>query len=234
VHAVGEERGAHYIVMEYVKGGTLADLIRNHGPLTAEMTRDLFSQVLSGLDAAHRVGLIHRDLKPSNILLGDGLATGSAPVVTACGGDRSVIKLADFGLALMASGATRMTLPDSVLGTPEYMSPEQARGNDPIDHRADLYSAGVVLYEMLTGTTPFKAEKPSAVVHHILHEEPADPRTIVKGVDANLASLAIRLIAKRPEDRFEAATDAEVALEAGRSRVLSCLVGNAARWLGSS
>jgi len=211
-YAVGEHLGSHYIVMEYVRGGTLADVIRTRGPLTVEMARHVFSQVLSGLHAAHDVGLIHRDLKPSNILLG----YEDARVPTAVGNeDRRAVKLADFGLALMVATATRMTMADSVLGTPEYMSPEQARGDREIDSRTDLYSAGVVLYEMLTGTTPFRAEKPSAVVHRILHEEPADPHTVVKSADTSLSSLAIRLMAKRPEDRFATAAEAAAALDAG-------------------
>ena len=129
-----------------------------------------------------------------------------------------VVKIADFGLARMISAQTRVTLPDSVLGTPEYMSPEQARGEPAegtIDHRTDLYSAGVVLYEMLTGRTPFKADTPSAVIHQILHDEPADPRTISEGADPHLASLALRMMAKRPEDRFDSASEAIAALDTG-------------------
>ncbi|MFH0982249.1 MAG: serine/threonine-protein kinase [Planctomycetota bacterium] len=128
------------------------------------------------------------------------------------------VKLADFGLARMVSAQTRVTLPSALLGTPEYMSPEQARGEDAdggIDHRADLYSAGVVLYEMLTGRTPFRADTPSAVIHRILHEEPRDPRALYPAADPHLASLALRLMAKRPQDRFASAAEALAALEAG-------------------
>jgi len=126
-----------------------------------------------------------------------------------------LVKIADFGLARMLSARTRMTMTGSVLGTPEYMSPEQARGDEQLDHRTDLYSAGVVLYEMLTGRTPFKADTPSAVIHRILHDDPPDPRTIKKNADRQLASLALRLMAKLPEDRFASAADASAALEAG-------------------
>ncbi|MFH0983562.1 MAG: serine/threonine-protein kinase [Planctomycetota bacterium] len=123
------------------------------------------------------------------------------------------LKLADFGLARMVSGQTRVTLPASVLGTPEYMSPEQARGEEGIDHRTDLYSAGVVLYEMLTGRTPFRADTPSAVIHRILHDEPPPPRKLNRDADAHLASLALRLMAKRPEDRFASTDEALKVLE---------------------
>jgi serine/threonine protein kinase len=128
------------------------------------------------------------------------------------------VKIADFGLARMLNAQTRVTLPAAVLGTPEYMSPEQARGESadhPIDHRADLYAAGVVLYEMLTGRTPFRGDSSSVVLHRILHEEPAHPRTLTQAADPHLASLALRLMAKRPEDRFASAAEALAALEAG-------------------
>ncbi len=128
----------------------------------------------------------------------------------------ATVKIADFGLARMASGQTRMTLPDSILGTPEYMSPEQARGDENLDHRTDLYSAGVVLYEMLTGRVPFKADSPSAVIHQILHDQPPDPRTLSDNTDPHLASLALRLMAKKPEDRLGCAEEAVTALEAGQ------------------
>ena len=123
------------------------------------------------------------------------------------------IKLADFGLARMASSQTRLTLPESVLGTPEYMSPEQARGDVNIDHRTDLYSAGVVLYEMLTGRPPFRGETPSAVIHQILHVDPPDPRKLRKDADPVLASLALRLLAKRAEDRLATAGEAARVLQ---------------------
>ena len=130
-------------------------------------------------------------------------------------GQSPIVKLADFGLARMLSAQTRVTLPQSLLGTPEYMSPEQARGADEVDHRSDLYSAGVVLYEMLTGSTPFRADTPAAVIHRILSEDPRPPRQPHKNADPHLASLTLRLLAKRPEDRFASAPAALAALETG-------------------
>ncbi len=201
IHAIERVRGTPYIAMERVNGPSLADVIREQGPLPTEMIREVFRQLLSGLSAAHDAGLIHRDIKPSNILL-DGYPHGPG-ISTATVKERTplTVKIADFGLARMISSQTRMTLPDSLLGTPEYMSPEQARGDDNIDQRTDLYSAGVVLYEMLTGRTPFKADSPTAVIHEILHEEPAGPRTLNDATDPFLAGLALRLMAKRREDR---------------------------------
>ncbi len=218
VYAVGEERGTHYLAMEGVEGTTLGELIRKEGPLGADTARNVFHQVLSGLGAAHDAGLVHRDIKSSNILLKRRSSCTPAENADDDEGTDSClcVKIADFGLARISNSQTRMTTADSVLGTPEYMSPEQARGDENIDHRADLYSAGVVLYEMLTGRTPFRSDKPSAVVHRILNEEPAHPRSVSKGVDPGLADLALRLMAKEPGDRFASATAALAALQTDR------------------
>ena len=200
------ENGAYYLAMEYVAGPTLAQVIRDRGALPVERTRAIFRQILLGLEAAHEAGLIHRDIKSSNVLLSE---------------DEEHAKIADFGLALISSTQTRLTVGDSVLGTPEYMSPEQTRGEESLDHRTDLYSAGVVLYEMLTGRTPFKADSPSAVIHRIQNDAPLDPRRAPIPADTPLASLAIRLMAKLPEDRLPSASDIMAALESGRP-VRSC------------
>ncbi len=220
VHAIGRERDTHYIAMEYVTGGTLADLIREHGPLDADATRAVFRQLLEALAAAHAAGLIHRDVKSANVLVESrdqgtgngeqGTEAARSEKASSDGATRSpfpvprslpLIKLADFGLARMLTAQTRLTTGDGIMGTPEYMSPEQARGDEDIDHRTDLYSAGVVLYEMLTGHTPFRAETPSAVIHRILHEEPKDPRSFQSRVDPRLAIIAGRLMAKGRRDR---------------------------------
>ncbi len=223
VYAVGRHRDTHYIAMEYVEGLTLADFMREHAPLRTETIRGIFGQLLNGLRAAHDANLIHRDIKPSNILLdridGCPIPSRDGGMTNATGSDvpvNTVIKIADFGLARIASSQTRMTAPDSVLGTPEYMSPEQARGDEFIDHRTDLYSAGVVLFEMLTGRTPFSAPTPSAVIHKILHEDPPAPKSFAASADPHLASLALRLMAKRPDDRFASALRTMEVLSAGK------------------
>jgi serine/threonine protein kinase len=229
IYAVGDEGGTHYIAMEYIDGPTLAQVVQQAGPLPTETVRSLFRQLLAGLAAAHAAGLIHRDIKSANLLLdqspqpslpdknprprseGAPENPGGKPAVE----QSATLKIADFGLARLASARTRLTLPQSAFGTPEYMSPEQTRGEDNVDHRSDLYSAGVVLYEMLTGRTPFRADSPSVVIHRILNEDVTDPRKIDKFTDAALSSLATRLMAKRPEDRFPTAEAAMEALEAG-------------------
>lgn len=215
VHAVGEQNGVHYMAMEYIAGITLTEAVRDHGPLPAAWVRERFAELLSGLGAAHDIGLIHRDIKSSNILL-DGWPAGLTPAAGAELPGR--VKIADFGLARMLGGQTRMTCSDSVLGTPDYMSPEQARGDENIDHRADLYSAGAVLYEMLTRRTPFRAETPTATLHRILYEEPENPCRLDGHADQHLARLALRLMAKQPDDRFASADEALAAL-AGERRV---------------
>ncbi len=204
--------------------------------LPTDFVRGIFRQLLSALEAAHTAGLIHRDIKSANILLHSPSCQSSvitsqpgAGAVAACTDnselntdnlqlktDHFSVRLADFGLARMRSSQTKVTIDGSVLGTPEYMSPEQARGDADIDHRTDLYSAGVVLYEMLTGETPFHADTPTATIHRILNEQPRDPRKLDKSINPVLASLALRLMAKRREDRLDAVADALAAMDRGR------------------
>ncbi len=207
VYAIGETGDRPFLSMEYVNGPTLGQLILARGPLPSYTARRLFRQLLSGLSVAHEAHLIHRDIKPSNLLLENVAEDAEQP--------EAALKVADFGLSRMLTAQTRMTMPASILGTPEYMSPEQARGDEQIDHRADLYSAGVVLYEMLTGRAPFRGDRPSTVIHQILHTEPPDPRSLQGNVDPGLASLAVRLMAKQPEDRFDSALEALDALDKG-------------------
>lgn len=221
VFAVGEHRGTRYLAMEYVQGPTLCQLIRKDGPLAHDVAHGLFLQLLSGLAASHGIGLIHRDIKSANLLIAGskgrpGEAGDDCRAETADSELFLVLKIADFGLARLVSSQTRMTLPGAQLGTPEYMSPEQARGDQEIDIRSDLYSAGVVLYEMTTGKTPFEAESPSAVVHRILHDDVTDPRSITRDADRVLASIALRLLAKKPADRFATAADVIKATRTGR------------------
>jgi|GEM_PF-3879432 len=199
--------------------------------------RDIFRQLLEALAAAHAAGLIHRDIKSSNILLTPSATMAQQPVAGEEQQPRAAVphnpevripnpescklnpessfrvKLADFGLARMENSQTRMTAADSILGTPEYMSPEQARGDEDIDARSDLYSAGVVLYEMLTGRTPFKANTPMAMIHQIIHVEPPAPETINIDVDPVLANMSLRLMAKKRGDRLASSTEAMLALE---------------------
>jgi serine/threonine protein kinase len=190
IHEVGEQDGHPFMIMEYVDGPSLSEYVCRQGALEGKESGEIFRQVIEGLVRAHDAGIIHRDIKSSNVLLDSREGTA---------------KIADFGLAHVVGLRTRITAPDAVFGTPEYMSPEQAQGCDRVDERSDLYSAGVVLYEMLTGRVPFQAESPSAVVHMILNDIPKDPYDRGVRVDRRMANLAMRLLAKRPEDRFDSA-----------------------------
>lgn len=212
VFAVGEQGGTQFIAMEYAAGPSLSYLIRQSDPMPSELIRSVFTQLLEGLEAAHAAGLIHRDIKSANLMLDQVKMRSFEDGGVAIG----ILKIADFGLARLTSSQTRLTLDNQSFGTPEFMSPEQARGDADIDYRTDLYSAGVVLYEMLTGRTPFRASSSSAVIRQIIDVAPPDPRSIRPETDPTLSSLALRLMAKKPEDRFASAADVMDALKANR------------------
>jgi class 3 adenylate cyclase len=178
------EDGAYYIAMEYVAGGTLEDRIHTRGALPPGEAADIALQVAQALQAAHRRGIIHRDVKPQNILLTES----------------GKVKVADFGIARAAS-LTTLTMEGSVMGTPYYISPEQADGAEA-KPQSDLYSLGVVLYEMLTGELPFKGETPIAIVMQHLHHQVRPPREINLEVPERLNAITMRLLAKEPEQRY--------------------------------
>jgi serine/threonine protein kinase len=182
-----DERGVPYLVLEYIEGPTLADLM-DQG-LDDDRIPDLLDQIAAGLDYAHRRGVIHRDIKPGNVLLTDD--------------GRAV--LADFGLAWLLEGA-HLTLTGGVIGTPEYMAPEQASG-DGIDHRADLYALGVVLYEMLVGERPFVADTPIAVLLQHLQDAPPSVLTARPDLPAAVGEVIARALAKDPAERYATAGD---------------------------
>jgi class 3 adenylate cyclase/tRNA A-37 threonylcarbamoyl transferase component Bud32 len=192
-HDRGEtEDGTYYIVMEYLEGGTLEDLIQSEGSLPPREAAEIALEIADALQVAHESGVIHRDIKPQNILLS---ATGEA-------------KVADFGIARVAS-ATTMTQAGSILGTVHYISPEQALG-EPATPQSDLYSLGVVLYEMLTGALPYDAETPVGVVMQHVGGLARSPKDANPDVPEELDSLVSRLLARNPEERqADAATVAE-------------------------
>jgi eukaryotic-like serine/threonine-protein kinase len=181
------EDGRYYIAMEHMPGGTLEDLILRCGPLDPSEAARLASQVAEALDAAHRRGIVHRDIKPQNVLIDEA-------------GDA---KVADFGIALAAS-RTSTSGTNILLGTPSYMSPEQAMG-ERVGPESDLYSLGIVLYEMLTGTVPFAAEGALATAMKHLTEPPLSPRTRNASVPEGMEALVMRLLSKDPEDRYPSA-----------------------------
>ena len=195
IYDFGQEQELSYIVMKYVEAGTLKDIMG--APLALDVTADILRQIAGALDHAHQRGILHRDVKPSNVLLDEG---------------RWVL-LTDFGLAKMVEGSVALTGSGVGVGTPAYMSPEQGRG-EQVDARADIYSLGVVLYEMLTGQVPFQAETPMAVViKHITDSLPL-PRTVNPGIPEAVERVILKALAKNPDDRFASTTEMAEMLEA--------------------
>ena len=193
------ESGTYYMAMEYVPGGTLKERIKGEGPLNPGEAAGIASRVAEALAVAHERGIVHRDIKPQNVLL------------TASGFEA---KVADFGIARAVSSRT-MTETNLVLGTAAYMSPEQVRG-ERVGPASDLYSLGVVLYEVLTGELPYTADDPIATAMKHLDEPPRHPREVNPAVPEALDALTAKLLAKRAEDRYAEA--AEVAEDLRRVR----------------
>jgi eukaryotic-like serine/threonine-protein kinase len=199
---VGREGATYYIVMELVDGPSLAEIIAADGKLPEPVAIDYAAQIASGLAYAHRAGLLHRDIKPANILVTKD----------------DVVKLSDFGIARAVSQNTiAMTKPGLVMGSVYYMSPEQAQLNE-LHETSDLYSVGIVLFQMLTGKLPFSGESPVTVaLRHISDPVPRiDTREL--GVSPALAAIVNRLLQKRPENRFQSASELATSLREARER----------------
>ena len=202
--------GQLYLVMEFLRGRDLARVAYEEGPLAFRRIVNILKQVLAALSEAHHIEIIHRDLKPENIIL--------EPMRT--GGD--FVKVVDFGLAKMRAESEKpsITSPGIVCGTPEYMSPEQGRG-DPLDARSDLYAVGVIFYQLLTGRLPFEAESPTQVVLMHLTKQPADPRRVApdRSIPDALAEVALFALAKDPNQRFSNADEFSETLSDSLSQV---------------
>jgi serine/threonine protein kinase len=199
-----------YIVMEYIKGEALADRIARQGDLPLVTVANIAIQICRGLQEAHSMNIIHRDLKPDNILLQEK-------------SDRpDWVKIVDFGIShLAADGAKRLTKTGRMVGTPEYISPEQLRDN-PIDARTDLYSFGIILYEMLAGTVPFTAETAEAVLmKHLLSDVPSltEFRDDIAD-DSPFGLIVHKLLQKNPDDRYDTATEVRLDIEQALSKTL--------------
>ena len=184
----GSQAGIHYLVMEYVEGETLAELLRRQGALEPGRAAEVARWVCQALAAAHARGLVHRDVKPANVLIShDGL-----------------VKVADFGIATAAATAT-LTGNGALLGTAAYLSPEQARGG-PVDARSDVYALGCVLYELVCGAPPFVADSPLAVVAQQVAEAPTPPSRRNPRVGAALEAVVMTALEKQPGRRYQTAS----------------------------
>ena len=198
------EDGAPYFVMELLAGETLSTYLRARGLLEPRVAASIARQIADGLAAAHGAGVVHRDLKPENVFLVGG-ATGKSAAAD--------LRIVDFGAAKVV-GASQLTRPGVVFGTPHYMSPEQASG-EPVDQRSDIYSLGVLIYEMTTGTVPFEAATYMGVLTKHMFETPTRPSQRKTGVQLDaLEEIVLRALEKDPQARFASMTELSNALRA--------------------
>jgi serine/threonine-protein kinase len=195
VYDTGTDNGTQYIVMEYVEGRTLREVVREEGPLLPERAAEIAADVCAGLSFAHQHGIVHRDVKPANIMV-----TGNGAV-----------KVADFGIARAVSGET-VTQTAMVLGTAQYFSPEQAQ-SQPVDARSDIYSLGCVLYEMLTRQVPFTGSSPVAIAYKHVKEPPMVPSRLNPDVPPALEAIALKALAKNPNNRYQSADEMRADLD---------------------
>src|SRR5437667_3737704 len=210
IHDFSEQDGHLYIVMQLVDGGTLKhllDSLRNPSSMSNQIDRDgsrtmniaqtnhIFQQLASALAYAHEKGIIHRDIKPVNVLMD----RTKRPI------------LSDFGIAKVLLGTSGLTRPGAGVGTPEYMSPEQCKG-EPVDRRADIYALGIMLYETLTGRTPFIGDNYHAIAHRHIYEEPPDPLIFNRQIPLLVRDVILTALQKNPEYRYQNASDLAKAL----------------------
>jgi eukaryotic-like serine/threonine-protein kinase len=213
-----EPDGLLYLAMEYIEGRDLRALLSEMGPFAPAAVADILAQVLAALAVAHDLGVLHRDLKPENIMIVRAHGDDGQPI--------DVVKVCDFGIAKLvepakgpagpSGGSGRRTTEGLIVGTPEYMSPEQARG-EPIDGRSDLYSVGVVLYELLVGQAPFEGDSALSIVIKHLNDAPEPPSARQLGVDAGLEAICLKALQKLPAHRFQSAREMRQALREAAS-----------------
>src|SRR3954447_8681009 len=190
VYDWGEEENTYFIVMEYVDGRPLSTLLRSEGTLLPDRAAGICAEVAGALGFAHRNGVIHRDVKPGNVLLtNDGQ-----------------VKVTDFGIARAANAEENLTQTGAVMGTATYFSPEQAQGTT-VDPRSDIYSLGVVLYELVTGRPPFSGDNPVTIAYKHVREDPAAPRSRNPAIPVAFENIILQAMAKEPADRYQTAED---------------------------
>ena len=194
IYDLGEEAGQSFIAMEYIEGNDLSILIKNEGALPLGRASVIASQVANALAFAHEKGIVHRDIKPANILLH--------------GGDR--VKITDFGLARLQASAS-ITHTGAMIGSPAYMSPEQIKGNE-LDGRSDVFSLGVMFYEMVTGSRPFTGSSFSAIIMSILESELTPPSEVNSALDSQVDNIVKKMLAKDRDDRYQTCREVEEAL----------------------
>lgn len=190
IYSVGEDAGQHYFAMEYVRGASVLQILRTHELLEAAAATRFTMQAASGLLAAHDKGIIHRDIKPANLMVDE----------------RGLLKITDFGLALLGESVSRLTATGMLIGTPGYLSPEQVL-DEAVDHRTDIYSLGVSFFEMLTGRMPFNAGSPIALVQKIVSADPPDIGSLNRDLSPELRTILHRMMARKPEDRYQNCSD---------------------------
>ncbi|HWP96217.1 MAG TPA: PASTA domain-containing protein [Syntrophomonadaceae bacterium] len=191
---VGQQDDTYYIVMEYIQGQTLKEIINQEAPLPLEQAITIAAMICDGLQHAHERGIIHRDIKPNNIIITEG----------------GIVKVADFGIAKAISKKT-ITYGGNIVGSVHYISPEQARG-EPVTRTTDIYSVGCVIYEMLTGQMPFDAESPITVALKHIHDEPTHPRVLNENIPRGVETIIQKTMAKLPAQRYATAQELRNAL----------------------
>ncbi|MFE0461913.1 Stk1 family PASTA domain-containing Ser/Thr kinase [Kitasatospora sp. NPDC058965] len=201
----GADGGVVFLAMEYVPGRTLRDLLGDRGALSVRAALDVLEPVLAALGAAHRAGLVHRDVKPENVLITDG----------------GLVKVADFGLVRQLTGAsvTDTTTPGQIMGTVSYLAPEQIQPQDGTDQRVDVYAAGIMLYELLTGSKPYTGENPLQVIYRHLNEDVPAPSLAVPGLPPELDAIVRAATARDPQARPWDAVELLAALQRARRRL---------------
>ncbi len=199
IYDLATNEGNPYLVMEYIRGESLLQVMKRDGRFASAAAIDIIGQVMDALGAAHEAGIVHRDVKPANIMLAAG------------GG----VKMMDFGIARF--DASLHTQPGAVIGTPRYMSPEQIVG-DPVDARSDLFSAGVVLYQMIRGSTPFDGGSMVETMHKVLNVDPPDLSVDDPSVPSMLSVVVRKALAKDPIYRFQSAAEMASALRSSLGR----------------